>query len=169
MELIKLPFKDYFVTKCGSVVSEKKGQGERFKGARPLKPSLDKRGYLQVVLYVPQKKRFSVHRLVAMAKYGELSPEIVTRHKDGNALNNSWDNILIGSQEENIKDRDLLGKTAKGENHYRARYSDEFCLMILSEIKSGKRSKEIEVKYNLRPSFVSSLKNKRIRKHLQTR
>jgi hypothetical protein len=169
VELIKLPFEDYFVSKCGNVFSEKKGQGGRYKSAHLVKSHLDKRGYLQVTLYVPQRKRFAVHRLVAMAKYGELIPDIVTRHKDGNAQNNSWENILVGSQEENIKDRDNLGNTAKGEKHYRARYSDAFCLNILNELKSGKTNREIEVKYNLLPSFVSSLKNKRIRKHLQTR
>jgi hypothetical protein len=47
-----------------------------------------------------------VHKLASYCLYGEaaLYPGIQARHKDGNRLNNKSDNILIGTQKENMAD-----------------------------------------------------------------
>lgn len=167
MNLLKLPFNEYFISKEGVVYSAKKGQGERFKGVRPLKSHLDKNGYLNVGLYVPNKKRFAVHRLMALAKFGELKADIVTRHKDNNKVNNSFDNILIGTQLDNIKDREISGNTAKGDKSYLSKYTDDFCLKILNDITKGKKQADICKEYGLKASFLSNLNSGRHRKHLQ--
>jgi hypothetical protein len=167
MNLIKLPFEDYFISIEGVVYSAKKGQGGRYKGVRPLKSYIDKSGYLNVGLYVPNKKRFAVHRLMAIAKFGDLTPEIVTRHKDNNKVNNSFDNILIGTQLDNIKDREISGNTAKGDKSYLAKYTDDFCLKILNEISKGKKQADLCREYGLKASFLSNLNKGRHRKHLQ--
>jgi hypothetical protein len=48
-----------------------------------------------------------VHRLQAYQKYGEkmFDDGIEVRHLDGNPLNNSWDNILIGNHSDNMMDQ----------------------------------------------------------------
>ena len=50
--------------------------------------------------------KITIHRLLAYQKYGDLmfNEGIVVRHKDGNQLNNSFDNIIIGTQSENRMD-----------------------------------------------------------------
>lgn len=47
-----------------------------------------------------------VHRLVAYQKYGDkmLADGVVVRHKDNNKINNLEENILIGTQGENMMD-----------------------------------------------------------------
>lgn len=167
MNLIKLPFEDYFISKEGVVFSAKKGQGGRYKGVHPLSAYPDKKGYLNVSLHIPKQKRFFVHRLMAIAKFGELTPDIVTRHKDNDKLNNSFDNILIGTQLDNIKDRDISGNTAKGDKSYLAKYTDDFCLKILNEITKGKKQADICREYGLKASFLCNLNKGRHRKHLQ--
>lgn len=51
-------------------------------------------------------KRVPFHRMVAYAKFGDdiYIDGIVVRHLDGNPLNNSWDNIAIGSHSDNMMD-----------------------------------------------------------------
>lgn len=47
-----------------------------------------------------------VHQLLAYQKYGELmfNEEIEVRHLDGNSLNNSEENVLIGTKSQNRND-----------------------------------------------------------------
>lgn len=46
------------------------------------------------------------HRFIAYEKYGEelFEEGIVARHLDGDCTNNSWDNIAIGTQADNMQD-----------------------------------------------------------------
>ena len=48
------------------------------------------------------------HRMVAYAKYGDrmYDDNMLVRHLDGNPLNNSWDNIAIGTPHDNMMDID---------------------------------------------------------------
>lgn len=50
--------------------------------------------------------KLKVHRLQAYQKYGDkiFEEDIVVRHYNGNSLDNSWDNILIGNQSDNMMD-----------------------------------------------------------------
>ncbi len=51
--------------------------------------------------------KFSFHRFQAYQKFGRriFKPEIVVRHLDGDHLNNSWDNIDVGSHRDNMLDK----------------------------------------------------------------
>lgn len=53
--------------------------------------------------------KLSAHRLQAFQKFGMelLKDGIVVRHLDGNSMNNSYNNIGIGTQSENMMDRDV--------------------------------------------------------------
>lgn len=48
-----------------------------------------------------------IHRLQAYQKYGDLifKKDIVARHKNNDSLDNSWDNILIGTHSMNMMDK----------------------------------------------------------------
>jgi len=48
-----------------------------------------------------------VHKLQAFVKYGNQIFEkgMVVRHLNGNSLDNSWDNIVLGTQSQNMMDR----------------------------------------------------------------
>jgi hypothetical protein len=55
------------------------------------------------------------HRLQAYKKFGDAMFEdgIMVRHLDGNPANNSWDNIEIGTQSDNMMDIDADIRLAK--------------------------------------------------------
>jgi hypothetical protein len=66
--------------------------------------------YREVGFKLPGSKNVVIvrlHKLVAYVKFGNIvfEPGVVVRHLDGNSMNNSLDNIDIGSNYDNVKDR----------------------------------------------------------------
>ncbi|QNI20428.1 HNH endonuclease [Bacillus phage 1_ICo-2020] len=64
----------------------------------------------------PTKKYYSrpipAHRLIAYIKYGEVAFEAeCVRHLNDNSLDNSWDNIALGTHMDNHLDAVRNGKT----------------------------------------------------------
>lgn len=68
--------------------------------------SVDNRGYRATGMRTPDNRvvRVYFHRMVAYAKFKNkiYQDGTVVRHLDGNPLNNSWDNIDIGSYSDNM-------------------------------------------------------------------
>ena len=58
-------------------------------------------GYRRVTLYTPIKKRFFIHRLVAQHFCEGYQENLVVNHKDGNKLNNHYDNLEWVTRSEN--------------------------------------------------------------------
>lgn len=50
-------------------------------------------GYRRVMLYAPVKKRFFIHRLVALHFCEGYSNNLIVNHKDGNKQNNKAENL----------------------------------------------------------------------------
>jgi hypothetical protein len=70
----------------------------------------------------------------------------VVRHIDGNPLNNTWDNIEIGTASENMMDipKEIRIATATNASFSRkAKYSEEKILKIKELHKNGWSYKEI--------------------------
>lgn len=75
---------------------------------RILKGYINSTGYIVVAIRVNKIRHcFGVHKLMAYQKYGESMFEdgIVVRHLNGNSLDNSFDNIAIGTQQQNNLDK----------------------------------------------------------------
>lgn len=60
-------------------------------------------GYRRVTLYTPIKKRFFVHRLVAYHFCHGYKEDLVVNHKDGNKLNNNFNNLEWVTRKENMR------------------------------------------------------------------
>ena len=65
--------------------------------------------YLQFSIRGENKKIFKIrfHKFQAYMKFGDRIFEkgLLVRHLDGNSLNNSWDNLELGNQQQNMLDR----------------------------------------------------------------
>jgi len=73
---------------------------------QPLRPSI-REGYRKVAVSINGRKYpLKVSRLQAFQKFGDaiFNPAAVVRHLDGNSLNDSEENIGIGTQAENMQD-----------------------------------------------------------------
>lgn len=91
----------YSINEAGDTVKNPDGQ--------PVALNVTKDGYTRFSIG-PRDKRVGVrvHRFQAWFTYGDAiyGSGIVCRHKDGNPANNHRDNIIIGTQSQNMMDRD---------------------------------------------------------------
>lgn len=75
--------------------------GKQYKGNK-------NQGYYRFQIYNSENKRIFVfvHRLQAFQKYGlsMFKEGIVVRHLNSNPVDNSWDNIAIGTHSDNMMD-----------------------------------------------------------------
>ena len=113
-----------------------------------LKPRLTPEGYRVFnKSFEGETRRIWIHHLVAYQKYRDklLEKGIVVRHKNGNQLDNSENNILIGTQSQNMYDRskeDLLSHSLKASTHTR-RFTDKEVTKIRKLRSEGMFFKDI--------------------------
>ena len=97
--LVEAYNKGYTITKEGEVIGLKN---------KKLSAKIQN-GYKRFCTRLSSGERYIVshHRLQAYQKFGDKIFEtgIVVRHLDGDSLNNSWDNIEIGTTSENQMDK----------------------------------------------------------------
>ncbi len=133
-------------------------QGNMTSKKGNINPYLDSRGYYCFSVKVPNLKKnsmsVSVHRLQAYQKYGDeiFGENIHVRHLNGNPLDNSYDNILIGSSSENSLDRPKHSriKNAINASNKIRRFTDSEILEIKKFHKENKSTyKETMSKFNI--------------------
>jgi hypothetical protein len=90
--------------------------------------------------------RIEVHRLQAYQKYGDMifENDIVVRHLNGNGKDNSYENIGIGTQQENILDipKEKRVEHAKYASSFMKKYSHEDVYEFYQKTKSYKETME---------------------------
>ena len=110
-------------------------------------------GYLKVGIKITELNISSyalkIHKLQAYKKFGEeiFKQGIVVRHLNGNKTDNSWENISIGTQSDNMMDR----PEEERKSHYkeRKRVSEEVKLQLIRERESGKSYGQISKEYRI--------------------
>lgn len=111
----------YQVSNCGNIRSMKRNI--------ILKPSINHKGYLQVVLYknnISKTKR--IHRLVAENFILNLQNKPQINHIDGNKRNNNLNNLEWCTNSENQKHAfaNKLQKDISGKNNPKARKINQY-------------------------------------------
>ncbi len=105
------------------------------KSGAPMKGAVAKNGYVYVTLIIEGLTRpgkgnaVTQHQMVAFAKYGEAAFEdgIEIRHWDGDRTNNSPDNLLLGTRQDNMLDMAPEARSARnlGKPSRRRKLTDE--------------------------------------------
>ena len=107
--------------------------------------------------------RVRVHRFVAYKKFGDVifGKGIQVRHLDGNKHNNSWDNIDVGSQSENMMDRDPSDRIrcAKAAAKTRRKLTEEQVHSMRVDRANGAKYSELISRYGVCKATVSSIIN----------
>lgn len=151
------------------ILADEKGykviNGRVFYKNKEVKLRLKKTGYYSFAIRINVSKinDVLVHRLVAYKKYGKDVFEKIVRHKDGNSKNNLEDNILLGTQSDNMMD------IPEKIRHEKAVYASSFTKThnhneIIKFHKSGASYKKIMEKFNIKSKgTISFIINKSIK------
>ena len=112
------------------------------------------KGYKRFTLKKDKKTYFIfVHRLQAYQKYKDMiyNKNILVRHLDGDKTNNSYSNIVLGTNKDNMLDRDkeALIKQANYASSFTKKYNNELVKRFYNKSKSYKLTKE---KFNISSS-----------------
>ena len=104
----------------------------------PLKGSLGTKGYMLVSMsHKNRRVTKSVHRLICLAFHGAPSKGQEVRHLDGDRENNVPTNLCWGTQVEQWQDRRAHGRSATGEKHHAAKFTDAERESLRWAIKMG--------------------------------
>lgn len=105
-----------------------------------------------------------VHQLQAYQKYGSglFGPGIVVRHLDNNSLNNTRENIAIGTQRENCMDVPMEKRIARaGESwKHKSKIRSRIDELIHDRFVLGYSYKRLVEKYRVPKSSISYFLNK---------
>lgn len=121
-----------------------------------------KSGYFSFNIRVEGSKptRSYVHKLQAYQKFGDVlfNDGVVVRHLNGNSMDNSYDNILIGTSQDNSLDRPKEQRILSASNPI-YNHND-----IINDRNNGLTYKEIMDKYDI-PSkgTISFIVNKSLK------
>ncbi len=166
-------YEDYYeISNYGRVKSLKFGK------EKILKPGTDNKGYLYVILRSNNKsKKYFVHRLVMDAFIGRCPYGMEICHNDGNPLNNKKENLRYDTHSANQKDRikhNKIGgmfknghKSSIGHNNSMSKINDSIVRIIRHLADNGNLTqKEIGDIWGLRAATISSIKTRKIWKHI---
>lgn len=106
-----------------------------------------------------------VHKFAAYLKFGDkiFEDSIQVRHLDGDSLNNSWENLAIGSPSENMHDRPAEVRKAHAlhaATKLRKLTEDEV-RQLRQDRRDGLSYRELMTKYGLAKSTVSYIVNRK--------
>ena len=104
-----------------------------------------------------------VHRLVLLAFRGSCPTGMEACHNDGNRFNNHLSNLRWDTPLNNTADKKKHGTQTHGENHGTAKLSDNDILEIIYLSSIGYKGIEIARKFNVTPSLISLIVNKKHR------
>ena len=127
---------------------------------------LNSAGYKNTVIRFNKKMLYiATHRLQAYQKYGNnlFKEGIVVRHLNGNKLDNSFDNIAIGTYRDNTMDipkEQRIRRSIKGSKA-QIKHPKEFVQKLREEYKQIKNYSELGRKYNMPASIIWQLINTR--------
>lgn len=104
------------------------------------------------------------HRFAWELAKGPIPEGLLVLHKCDVRLCCNPDHLFLGTQAENVADRDRKGRTSKGERHYLAKLSDAQIESIKARVLRGERQNKIAKEYGVSTSFVSMAVAGKIRK-----
>jgi len=109
-----------------------------------LKNSPMSTGYLRVSICAEGKNHtHTVHRLVLITFRGLPRLGQVTRHLDGDPINNILSNLKWGTYRQNSQDRDRHGKTSRGEMSTQAKLKEADVIRIRKLLAAGQTQAQI--------------------------
>jgi hypothetical protein len=138
---------------------------------RKLSSSKSSSGYLRFnVSHGSIKRPIYVHQLHAYQIFGEvaLDLDVQVRHLDGDRQNNSRTNLALGSQSENMMDRqpEVRQQHAAHAASFLRSLTTEQVLAIRCDSTNGMGYKRLSAKYNIPKSTIRDVVRRKVYKDL---
>ncbi len=111
-------------------------------------------------------KHYLVHRFIFEQMFGEIQKGLVVRHKCDNPACINPEHLELGTFLDNMNDRIIRGRTAKGERSGLSKLKENEVIEIKKMIADGKRICDISKKFNTTASNVCDIKYSRSWKHI---
>jgi hypothetical protein len=148
----------YQVSNLGDIRSLKR------KKAINLLPSIGTDGYYRLNLHKNGGKTSSIHRIVAQAFIPNPDNKPQVNHKDGNKLNNHFDNLEWCTPKENTNHAHLTGlANNSGINNYQSRLSVNDIIEIR---RSNLSQRDLAKKYQVFQNTIHLIKSNKTYKNI---
>ena len=144
------------------------GRVKSLRYDKPLKGSKNSwGGYIRVQLGSCRNKHY-VHRLVAECFLSKTEGYNFVNHKDGNIINNNFENLEWCTMQMNNIHAIQTGLKIllKGENHPHSILSEQDVNMIIELFNQGLNCVKISKIFSVNRKTISDIKNKRTWKHI---
>lgn len=106
------------------------------------------------------------HRISWMIFRGPIPNALHVLHKCDVRLCVNPKHLWLGTNDDNVADRDAKGRMARGDRNASTKLRECDVIKIRNEIKCGTMQKVIAKKYGVTPSTISSLHRRIIWKYL---
>lgn len=141
------------------------GRARRCGAARVLGLTTTPNGYRQYRPVIGGRRTSkNIHRAVCIAFHGD-PPFLgaVARHLDGDKSNNRADNLAWGTHVQNAADREVHGRTARGETHSRPGLKLPFDAVLKIRAARGQTQRSLARTHGVSEALVSLIVNNKIR------
>jgi hypothetical protein len=98
------------------------------------------------------------HRFSYLLFNGKLEPDLMVRHKCDNPICVNPYHLETGTHQDNMRDRNIRGRTAKGTRNPNSKLTEE---QVLAIYKDERLYKEISKQYGVLPDTISRIKSGR--------
>lgn len=158
----------YAVSQCGKVISRMTlGKRDQYGKWNILKGSITSRGYCDVGLSQPIRRKIFIHRLVLLTWIGPYSGgKDQCCHVDGNKLNNHISNLRWGSSQDNHDDQKRHGTVVRGSKHGRAKLTETSVQEIRRLAGEGCRQKILAKRFNVSRRAISRVISRKSWTHI---
>lgn len=131
------------------------------------KSHLDNRGRPRMILSKNgETTNFPLSNLVAAAFHGPRPEGQYVCHGDGNPKNNQASNLRYDTPKANSADRELHGRTVRGEAQPLSKLTEAQVRSIREAFKTGARQMELAQKYGVSQSLISAITRGEIWSHV---
>lgn len=112
-------------------------------------------GYISMMY---QSKYWYMHGLSYKLSKGDFDLSLVVRHTCDNMICCNPNHLLLGTQLDNIRDRQERGRTAVGTAHGKSKFTEEEVLYIR---KASISQRKLAEKFNVNRSTIQDIQNYR--------
>lgn len=143
-------------------------KGNVFSKYKKLNPSIHHTGYAVINVFLNKKKKqYRVHRFIYECIVGNIPRYLVIDHIDNNKLNNCIQNLQLLTSKQNTRKAALEGNFGlKGEENPMSKLTNIEAFNLFNDICLGMLNKDLAIKYNLHPRYVSLIRHKKRWKNL---